>query len=163
MKLSWNSLKISIAGARLSHLVQKDKIWDHGTMIEQVKTVFFKLKRAKNNGNIEELNKYLTASCYEKLKKEMDELTRKEKTWVIKNLLIRKVAVIAVSEGKNHTRHSAHRPDCFTALIKTIGIEFIRDEHSAKELIDYADKVQNFSERWIFVREGEWWFLDEMK
>ena len=163
MKISWTSLKVSIAGAKLSHLVQKDEIWDHGSMIEQLKTVFYKFKKAKNNGNIEDLKKYLTSTCYENLKKQMDELERTGKMWVIKNLLIREVAVIAVSEGKNHTRHSAHRPDCFTALIKTIGIEFIRDEHSAKELIDYADKVQNFSERWIFVREGEWWFLDEMK
>jgi hypothetical protein len=41
MKLSWYGLKISIAGAKLSHLVQKDKIWDHGSMTEQVKTTFY--------------------------------------------------------------------------------------------------------------------------
>jgi hypothetical protein len=28
MKISWTGFKVSIAGAKLSHLVQKDKIWD---------------------------------------------------------------------------------------------------------------------------------------
>src|SRR5436190_19880325 len=98
MKISWSSLRISLAGARLSHLVQKDKIWDHGTMIEQLKTVFYKLKKAKNNGNIEDLKKYLTSTCYENLKKEMDELERTGKMWVIKNLLIMEAGVVKVSE-----------------------------------------------------------------
>jgi hypothetical protein len=30
VKLSWKSLKVSIAGAKLSHLVQEEQIWDHG-------------------------------------------------------------------------------------------------------------------------------------
>src|SRR5438874_2949416 len=98
MKISWTSLKVSIAGAKLSHLVQKDEIWDHGSMIEQLKTVFYKLKKAKNTGHIEDLKKYLTTTCYEKLKKEMDELERTRKTWVIKNLLIKEMAVVKVSE-----------------------------------------------------------------
>ena len=46
MKISWNSLKISIAGAKLSHLVQKDKAWDHGSMVEQVRTVAVFLKKS---------------------------------------------------------------------------------------------------------------------
>jgi predicted lipid-binding transport protein (Tim44 family) len=157
MKLSWNSLKISIAGARLSHLVQKDSIWDHGSMVEQVKTIFFKLKRIKSNGNIEDLKKYLTTSCYENLKRELDELERNGKIWVIKNLVIKEVAVIEVSEGKNK------KPDCFTSLIKAIGIEFIADKDKASEITNYSDHVRNFSEQWSFIRQGDWWLLDEMR
>jgi hypothetical protein len=85
VKLSWTRLKISIAGARLTHLVQKDKIWDHGSMIEQAKTIFFKLKRVKGVGNIEDARKYLSADCFHKLKKELDDLEKNKKKWVIKN------------------------------------------------------------------------------
>jgi len=157
MKLSWNGLKISIAGARLSHLVQKDGIWDHGSMIEQVKTIFFKLKRLKSNRNIEDLKKYLTTSCYEKLKQELDELEKHGKIWVIKNLVIKEVAVIEVSEGKNK------KPDCFSALIKSMGIEFIADKNKTSDITGYSDHVRNFSEQWSFIRQGDWWLLDEMK
>jgi predicted lipid-binding transport protein (Tim44 family) len=70
MKLSWNSLKISIAGAKLSHLVQKDKIWDHGSMAEQARIVFYLVQKTMINGNMDSLKKYLTASCFENLEKE---------------------------------------------------------------------------------------------
>jgi len=157
MKLSWNSLKISIAGAKLSHLVQKDQIWDHGSMIEQVKTIFFKLKRLKSSGNIEDLKKYITTPCYEKLEKELNKLEKNGKEWIIKNTMIKEIAVVEVSAGKNN------KPDCFTALIKAIGIEFITDKNNAAEMISYSDHVRNFSEQWVFVRRGDWWLLDGTK
>ena len=157
MKISWNSVKISIAGARLSHLVQEDKIWDHGSMVEQVKTTFFKLKKAKAKGSLEDVCKHLTASCHEKIKRELVHLEKKGATWIVKNLVIKEVAIIEVRKGKNN------KPDCFTALIKTIGIEFITNKNAVKELIDYSDKIRNFSEQWSFTREGDWWLLDEIK
>ena len=104
MKISWTSLKISFAGAKLSHLVQRDKIWDHGSMIEQVKTIFFKLKRIKSNGNVEDLNKYLTENCYKKIKQELDELKKNRKTWVVKNILIKEVSIIEVKIAKNQNK-----------------------------------------------------------
>jgi len=157
MRISWTSLKISFAGAKLTHLVQKDKIWDHGSMIEQVKTIFFKLKRIKSNGNVEDLKKYLTERCYGKIEEELDELEKNGKTWVIKNLLIKEVSVMEVSIAKNQ------KPDCFTAMIKVIGIEFIADKKNVAEMINYSDKIRNFSEQWSFVRQGEWWMLNDMK
>jgi predicted lipid-binding transport protein (Tim44 family) len=157
MKLLWDSLKISIAGAKLTHLVQKDKIWDHGSMVEQAKTIFFKVKRIKNNGNVDDLKKYLTESCYEKIKQELDVLEKNGKAWVIKNLLIKEVSIIEVNVAKNKN------PDCFTAMIKAIGIEFISDKKNVTELINYSDKIRNFSEQWSFVRQGEWWLLDGIK
>jgi predicted lipid-binding transport protein (Tim44 family) len=157
MKLLWDSLKVSIAGAKLSHLVQKDKIWDHGSMVEQVKTIFFKLKRIKSNGNVDGLKKYLTGRCYEKIEEELNELEKNGKSWVIKNLLIKEISIIEVSVAKNE------KPDCFTAMIKAIGIEFIADKKNVAELINYSDKIRNFSEQWSFVRQGEWWMFDNMK
>ncbi len=157
MKISWNSLKISIAGARLSHLVQKDRIWDHGSMIEQVKTIFFKLQKVKNNGNIEYLKKYLTIACYEKLKKELRKLDKDGKTWVIKNPVIKEAAVIHVSPAKNN------KPDNFRALIRGRGIEFVTGKNHTTESINYSDHIHDFSEQWIFVRQGDWWLLDGIK
>jgi predicted lipid-binding transport protein (Tim44 family) len=157
MKISWTSLKVSIAGARLSHLVQKDKIWDHGTMIEQVKNIFYKVKKAKNSGNINDLKKCLSINCIEKLAKELDDLEKNGKKWVIKNLVIKEASVIEVGEGKNN------KPACFTASLKVMGIEFITDKYEAKELLSYSDRVRIFSEQWSFVRQGEWWVLDEMR
>lgn len=157
MKISWNSLKISIAGAKLSHLVQKDKIWDHGSMVEQAKTIFFKLKRIKSNGNVEDLKKYLTERCYKKIKEELDEFEKNGKCLVIKNLLIKEVSITEVNIAKNEN------PDCFTTMIKAIGIEFIADKKNIAELINYSDKIGNFSEQWSFVRQGDWWLLDNLK
>ncbi|TMI93851.1 MAG: hypothetical protein E6H06_10715 [Bacteroidetes bacterium] len=157
MKLSWNSLKISIAGAKLSHLVQRDKIWDHGSMIEQVKNIFYKVKKTKANGYVEDLKKYLTSTCFEKLTKEMAQLNKDGKRWIIKNAMIKEIAVIEVSKRKNN------KPDCFTALIKTIGIEFTTNKDETKELISYSDRVRIFSEEWSFVSQGEWWLLDRIE
>lgn len=157
MKISWNSFKVSIAGAKLSHLVQKDKIWDHGSMIEQVKTIFFKIQRVKNSGNIDDVKKYVTENCFEKLKKELDALNEEGKTWAIKNPLIREISVIAVSPAKYE------KPDGFIALIKAMGVFFIADKISAKEQTDHSQHVKNISEQWSFIRNGEWWILDKMK
>jgi predicted lipid-binding transport protein (Tim44 family) len=157
MNISWNSLRVSIAGAKLSHLVQEDKIWDHGSMLEQVKMIFFKLKKAKANGNIQDLRKYVTVSCYEALQKEINQLNDSGKKWIIKNELIKEIAVIEVGRRKNN------KPDCFTALIKSIGIQFISDKHVAQELINYSDQVRNFSEQWSFIRQGDWWVLDKIR
>ena len=142
MKLSWTSLKISIAGAKLSHLVQKDKIWDHGSMAEQARIIFYLVHKAKASGNIESLKKQCTISCFEKLKAEIDE--RKYKRTVLKNPIIKELAVIEVSPGKNN------RPDMFAAIIKGIA----KDE---------VDDIEEFSAVWSFVRQGEWWLLDKMK
>jgi len=49
-------------------------------MIEQVKIVFFELKRAKASGNMQELRKHVAVRCYEKLKNEMDQLTQTKKS-----------------------------------------------------------------------------------
>ena len=154
MKLSWNSIKVSIAGAKLSHLVQKDKIWDHGSMTEQARTIFFKVQRAKNAGAIEDLKKYLTAIGYEKLKKEIDGLERMDKTWIIKNPVIKEVAVIEVHPAKNN------KPDGFIALIKGRGIFLITDKNKPKELIGHSDHIHDFSIKWNFIRQGDWWLLD---
>ena len=157
MKLSWSSIKVSIAGAKLSHLVQKDKIWDHGSMIEQVKTIFFKIQRIKNSGNIEDAKRYVTENCFEKLKKELNVLDMKGKTWIIKNPVIKEVAVVEVHPAKNN------KPDSFIALIKAKGIVFITDKNKAMELIDHSDHIHDFSEQWSFVRQGDWWLLNEIK
>ena len=157
MKISWNSLRISVAGARLSHLVQEDKIWDHGSMIEQVRMVFFKLKKAKANGNIQDLRKYVTVGCYEILDKEINQLSESGRKWIIKNEMIKEIAVLEVSRRKNN------KPDCFTALIKSIGVQFIADRNAIEELINYSDRVRNFSEQWSFIRQGDWWVLDKIK
>lgn len=157
MKLSLNSLKISIAGARLSHLVQKDRIWDHGSMIEQAKTIFFKVKKAKHNNNINELKKYLSEKYFQHLGKEWTNLQISRKRWIIKNPVIKEAAIIKVSEGKNNNA------DCFVALLKSAGIEFIADGTAGMEFGEDIGRVKNFSEQWSFVRDGDWWVLDDIK
>lgn len=158
MKLSWNSLKISIAGARLSHLVQQDKIWDHGSMIEQAKMIFFKLYRTKSSGNTEDLKKYLTTACYEKIEKELDELDKKGKKWMVKNPMIKEIAIIEVRATKNN------KPDSFETLIKAIGIKLIIDKKEAEQATNYeVYPSMDFIEQWCFIRQGEWWLLDTVK
>ena len=144
MKISWDSIKISIAGARLSHLVQKDKIWDHGSMTEQARIIFYLVQKAKTNGNIESLKKYLTVSCFEKLKKSMSEDT--DKIVAMEDSAIKELAVMEARPGKNN------KPDMFTALMKGVSKDEMRD-----------DDANEFSAQWSFVRQGDWWLLDDIK
>jgi predicted lipid-binding transport protein (Tim44 family) len=156
MKISWNSLKVSITGARLSHLVQTDSIWDHGTMIEHIKTVFFQVQKAKMKGEADGLKKYMTLAGYEKLKKQMNELPLTGKK-EIKNYKIKEVAVIDVMPATN--KHA----DFFTALLKGYETTDIADLNNSGQVLQHDDITHEFSEQWVFVRQGDWWMLDEMK
>jgi len=145
MKLSWTSFKISIAGAKLSHLVQKDKIWDHGSMAEQARIIFYLVQKAKVIGNIESLKKQCTISCFEKIKSGMNEERHQET--LIKNPIIKEIAVTEVHPGKNN------KPDMFTALIKGV----------SKDTTKHNDYGSEFSATYSFSRQGDWWLLDGMK
>ena len=149
MKLSWTSLKISIAGARLSHLVQKDKIWDHGSMAEQARIIFYLVQKGIANGNIGALEKYLTEPCFKKLQKEVAEMIMRTEIFGIKEPMIKELAVIEVSPAKNN------KPDRFTAIIK--GTAKNKNEES------FEDGTSEFSVQWSFVRRSDWWLLDGTK
>jgi hypothetical protein len=141
MKLTWTSLKISIAGAKLSHLAQKDKIWDHGSMAEQARIIFYLVYKAKASGNIESLKKQCTISCFEKLRIELGE-SGKHKIAMMTNPVIKEIAIIDVQPGKKN------KPDMFCALIKGVSKN---------------EPPETFLEQWCFARQGEWWVLDEIK
>jgi len=144
MKLSWTSLKISIAGAKLSHLVQKDKIWDHGSMAEQARIIFYLVQKAKATGNIDSLKKQCTISCFDKIKAEME---RKSNDTFLKDPIIKELAIMDVQPGKNN------RPDTFIALIKGV----------SKDTIENNVYGNEFSATYSFSRQGDWWLLDGMK
>ena len=146
MKNPWTSFKISIAGAKLSHLVQKDKIWDHGSMAEQVRIIFYLVQKTKNNENIELLRKSCTMSCFEKIKTEMNE-DGKPGQILLKNPVVKEIAITEVHPGKNN------RPDMFTALIKGV----------SKDTTKHNEYGSEFSATYSFARQGEWWLLDDMK
>ena len=154
MKISWNSLKISIAGARLSHLVRKDRIWDHGSMVEQVRGVFLQLQNAKTNGNAESLKKYTTASGYKKLKNELDEWWLQIKIKENKKAELKEISVVDVTPAKHG--HS----DLFKALVKGCEVQ-VKDGTILNN--DENNRFHEFSEQWFFVRHGDWWLLDTIK
>ena len=142
-------MKISIAGAKLSHLVQKDKIWDHGSMAEQAKIIFYLVQKGVINGNIDSLEKYMTISCFKKLKSGMMQMENHNKFLDIQEPVIKELAVIEVCPAKYN------RPDSFTAIIKGDG--------KNKNVAVVSDLSNQFSARWSFVRYGDWWLLNEMK
>ena len=144
MKFSLTSLKISIAGAKLSHLVQKDKAWDHGSMSEQARIIFYLVQKANANGNIQSLKKHCSVSCFEKLGSE--ELNKQKILWLIKPV-IKEIAIVDVQPGKNN------RPDMFRTLIKGM------DKNGKSE----HDILNEFTAKCSFVRQGEWWLLDEIR
>ena len=151
MKLSWNSLKISITGAKLSHLVQKDKIWDHGSMTEQVKNIFYQVEKSRNKKDAETAKKYLTPKGFEKLKTEI--VAFENASSFVKNSVLTEIFIIQVSPRKKQ------RPDSFTAVIK--GKRKIEEDLIPIEIGNYG--IENFSEEWLFIRQGEWWVLDSMR
>ena len=144
MKFSWTSLKISIAGAKLSHLVQKDRIWDHGSMAEQARIIFYLVQKANVNGNIESLKMQCSANCFRKLKAIMYHNDRYNEVF-LNEPVIKKLAVVDVNPGNRN------KPDSFTALIK--GISKNLNNSDEKEFYTY----------WFFLREGDWWLLDKIK
>jgi len=146
MKLSWTSLKISIAGAKLSHLVQKDKIWDHGSMAEQARIIFYLVHKAKASGNLEPLKKNCSISCFEKIRAELNKVVKHDEI-VQKKLVVKELVIVKVQPGKKN------RPDMFTALIRGVTKDEVTDD----------DHVNDFFAQWSFVRQGDWWLLDEMK
>ena len=141
MKLSWISLKISIAGAKLSHLVQKDRIWDHGSMTEQARIIFDLVLKAKTQENAELLKKQCSVSCFEKLKMEIEQ-TRSRKSLWIPDPIVKEIAITGVQPGKKN------KSDMFHAMIKGVSKK---------------DPPEKFKARCCFVRQGEWWLLNEIQ
>jgi predicted lipid-binding transport protein (Tim44 family) len=163
VKLSWNSLKISIAGAKLTHLVHKDKIWDHGTMVEQVKNIFYKLEKAKNKNDAELVKKYLTAPGFEKFKNEMEKRKLTGDPYMLAIAEMTRVDIIEVHERKKN------KPDIFLALInekrtQPIAFRQVDNKDSGSNATSLKKlRPSNFKEEWRLVRHGDWWLLDEVK
>lgn len=150
MWFSWRNLKISIAGAKLSHLVRKDKAWDHGTLIETVKIIFNHVQKERAGTDSENLKKYMTIAGYTGFKKEIQRHRQAGKPWPIKYPAIKEVSIIEVHPAKYN------QPDHFTAELNEMEM-IIPDE-----LNDKKTKT-TFLEQWSFVRQGDWWVLDKIK
>lgn len=140
MKLSWTNLKISIAGAKLIHLVQKDKIWDHGSMAEQAKTAFLMIQKANSQPGIECLKKHCTAGCFDSIRTALN----KEGIF-IECPVVKETAVLKVKPGKGE------RPDMFIAWISGVSVN------------DETHWGRKFSAKMCFTREGQWWMLTAIK
>ena len=151
MKLSLTSIKISIAGAKLSHLVQKDKIWDHGSMTEQARILFYLVQKARSTRNLESLRKHVTDSCYKELEKTIEAEEIKSADKLKENPVITELAVLSVSPGKKN------KPDMFSASIKG----YVRRGESG--VFDSNEHYDQFSFHWSFVRQGDWWMLNDIK
>lgn len=152
VKLSWNRLKVSIAGARLSHLVQKDKIWDHGTMTEHVKNIFYQIQKAKSREDAESIRKYVTMNGFQQLQPLIEK--KGGKRFSIK-AIVTEVSIIGVSAKSNKNS------DRFIALIKAKQ----KKDEDLGQLMGGNENfgIQNFSEQWYFLRQGDWWLLDRVK
>ena len=151
MKLSWKNFKISIAGAKLSHLVRKDKAWDPGSMTEQARVIFTLVQKANNSSNIDSLKKYLTASCFQVLENELAILKRSNRTWKVTDWQISEIAILEVHPGKGK------RSDAFVAYIHV----FLKDDilkTVVHQLPDYSTTLH-----WTFENHRGWWMLSEMK
>jgi hypothetical protein len=144
----WYSIKVSIAGARLSHLVQKDQIWDHGSMIEQVRSVFYQVQKAKAMADTEIVRKYVTIPGYESIKEQIE---KDACSFSVPGPQLADVAIIGVGTGNRK------RPDFFKALLQQKNIpEEIKMELAVK-------RRQLHSACWLFLRQGDWWLLDRIR
>ena len=146
MKMFWYRLRVSIAGARLSHLAQKDRIWDHGSMTELVRIIFSLVLRTRSGGDMDLLKKQCSVSCFKKLSCELDEINRTIPT-PAETPVIKEIAIIDVQPGKNN------KPDMFTALIKGV----------SKDTTKHNDYGSEFLATYSFARQGDWWLLDKIK
>jgi hypothetical protein len=150
----WTNLKVSIAGARLSHLVQKDRIWDHGSMTEQVKNVFYQVEKATNKREAELVKKYVTSNALDQIHQLIRKMEGNKP--ILKNAMLTQVSIIDVNVQTNN------KPDRFTAFIR--GKRKAEDNENTHTLIvNKSLGIENFSARWYFIRQAEWWMLDSMK
>lgn len=158
MRISFTSLKVSIAGAKLSHLVKKNRAWDHGSMVEQVKAVFMQVQKFRIKGDESTVKKYLTTKGYDLFKHNMGTEPEPGEIFLHTQTDLRDIDIIEVHERKKN------QPDHFVALIKGRQKIFTRNNENktaAAQLINY--KEVEFKVKWFFVLEGEWWLLNEMK
>ena len=135
------NLKISIAGARLSHLVGNNLIWDHGSMVEQVKTVFMHLNKAHLRNDAELVKKCTTETGYQKVKK-IIESGCANNTIGAELLAVKIIAVAPAKRGQ---------PDKFTALLKT-------KTHKANIS---PTNLPLLHEEWVFIHHN-WWLLHDI-
>ncbi len=110
-------------------------------MTEQARIIFYLVQKAKETGNIESLKKQCSASCFEKLKTEM-KAGEEQKSSLITNPVIKEIAIIEAHSGKKN------KSDMFCALIRG----------SSKDV-----PLEKFTTQWSFVRQGDWWVLDQIK
>lgn len=151
MKFSLTSLRISIAGAKLSHLVQKDKVWDHGSMVEQVRTVVILLEKAFHRNDPEIIKKCLTESAFTKIKGQIIRTGGRHTDQVISHRDLQEISIIDVASRKNE------QPDRFTASLK-----FKKKEKDEFFSSIKSNGYHEAREQWSFIRQGGWWLLDEI-
>ncbi len=80
----------------------------------------------------------------------MPQLQMKGKSWPVQHPVIKEVAVLEVSSAKYNA------PDHFTALVRETEM-LVAEELNEKKV------VYDFLEQWSFVRQGDWWLLDEIR
>jgi hypothetical protein len=147
MFLTWTNLKISFAGARLSHLVQKDKIWDHGSMIEQVRTLYHQMQKAVSQSDPTLVSRYMSVNCFYQLLKRKAEF---QSFGATTSKLI-KVDIIRVMPGNNINPHR------FCALLQ-------QNSNSNLNSVSKWETLENGKVKlykWLFVNNGNWWLLDQ--
>ena len=140
-----------MAGAKLSHLVQKDKAWDPGSMTEQVRIIFTRVQKANNTGNLDSLKRYLTESCYHVLSNELDHLKKNNRTWQATDWTINEISILEVRPGKGK------KADAFVAYIKA-ALQDNLTKSPIHELIGNSCTLH-----WTFENQNGWWVLKEMK
>jgi hypothetical protein len=146
MQFSLTGWKISFAAAKLSHLVVNDAAWDHGSMVEQVKTIFQQIQRAALRGEYEILKRCTTASGYTIIKDKVMLLNR-----IGQSMELVAVDIVKVNPGKNR------RPDRFCANLK------LRKTFGQRKLIKNGAVQYDSIQFWSLIREGDWWMLEEIR
>ena len=117
-------------------------------MAEQARIIFYLVHKAKANGNIESLKKQCSVSCFERIKAEIDDKRKRSSIIIIP--VIKELAIVDVQPGRNN------KPDMFCSLIK----------YQLKETFYKGGSIDHTKEcvaRWCFIRQGEWWLLNDTK
>lgn len=156
MSVLWKRLKVLLAGIRLNHLVQQDRIWDRCNMAEQIEDIFFQMGIARVKNDPESLRKYLSLKGYEKIKSVIGKFQAPGKSDHFKNYMFTRAAIIWVKQGKKK------EPDRVTALVKGKRVAAAYAAMMRKLQLENFE-IQNFSERWHLVRHGDRWLLDEIR
>jgi predicted lipid-binding transport protein (Tim44 family) len=138
----------------LNFLVQTDKIWDRGQMLERARQIFLNIFLARESGDPAQLPQAdMFPNVAESLRKQLQQWQMEGSTVEYRNICVRKAELILVRNYTNPVK------DEFTVRISAHAQKI---ERKGQMVLSEQQYVTPFEEYWTFGRLDKVWKLKEV-